>query len=48
MKGGRHRPGKPIAQLVSVLDQNLGLVLKSETVPAPFWVVDHVEMPDEN
>ena len=37
-----------IAQLVSLLNQNLGLVLKSETVSAPFWVVDHVEMPEEN
>ena len=37
-----------LAQLVSVLDQNLGLTLKSETVPAQFWVVDHAELPDEN
>jgi hypothetical protein len=28
--------------------RHLGLVLKSETVPAQFRVVDHVEMPDEN
>ncbi len=37
-----------MAQLVSYLNQELGLVLKSETMPAEFWVVDHVEMPDEN
>jgi uncharacterized protein (TIGR03435 family) len=36
------------AQVVSVLDQSLGLVLKSETLPADFWVVDRVEMPSEN
>lgn len=37
-----------LAQLVSYLDQNLGLILKPETVPADFWVVDHVAMPSEN
>jgi uncharacterized protein (TIGR03435 family) len=37
-----------MAQLVSYLNQELGLVLKSETAPAEFWVVDRVEMPDEN
>lgn len=36
------------ALLVSYLSQELGLVLKSETALAQFWVVDHVEMPDEN
>ncbi|MEP7355283.1 MAG: TIGR03435 family protein [Acidobacteriota bacterium] len=37
-----------LAQLMSDLDQNLGLVLKPDTVPVKFWVVDHVEMPSEN
>ncbi len=37
-----------LAQLFSALDQNLGLVLKPETLPADFWVVDHVEIPGEN
>jgi hypothetical protein len=30
----------------SILDQDLGLVLKPETIPAQFWIVDHVEMPN--
>jgi len=53
-----HREGDPVpadtlgqdglAQLVSYIDQNLGLVLKPETIPVDFWVVDRVEIPREN
>jgi uncharacterized protein (TIGR03435 family) len=35
-------------QLVSILDQKLGLVLKSDIAPVQYWVIDHVEKPSEN
>jgi uncharacterized protein (TIGR03435 family) len=36
------------AQLLSILEQNLGLLVRPKKVKVDFWVVDHVEMPSEN
>lgn len=44
----RHWVQRGFAQLVSYLYQNLELVLKPDTAPTQFWVVDHVEIPTEN
>ena len=37
-----------LAQLVSILDQKLALVLKSDIAPVQYWVIDHMDMPSEN